>query len=256
MTTNFLSSSCFANHRILVTGASSGIGRATAILLSQCGAQITISGRNPERLGITLDMLQGTGHQTSLVALSDADSVADWVKSLAMANEPFDGIFHAAGIVKLKPIRLLKQTHLDEVMGSSLMASFGIARAAAQKGVMKDGASIVYMSSVASSRGQVANSAYSAAKSAIESLTRSLACEMAPRRIRVNAIASGAVETEMHVGLINQMGETNVENYASQHLLGFGTPLDIAYAAAFLLSPVTPWITGTTIVVDGGYMVR
>ena len=252
----YLSSSCLSGRRLLVTGASSGIGRAAALLLSQCGAHLTINGRNEERLELTRQMLDGDGHALAVATLSDADGVADWLKHLALTQGPFDGIFHASGVVMIKPMRLTKQSHLDEVFGSSLMASFGIARASAQKGVLNDGAYIVYMSSVAGSRGQPGMAAYSAAKSAIDGLVRSFACELAPRKICVNAIAAGAVESEMLADVKGQMGDSGVSNYESRHLLGFGSPFDIAHAAVFLLSPAAAWITGTTMAVDGGYMVR
>ena len=250
------SSFCLAGHHLLVTGASSGIGRATAVLLSQCGARLTLNGRDEERLELTRKLLSGDGHALALAALANADEVANWLRSLALSQGPFDGIFHASGVALIKPVRLTKQAHLDEVFGSSLMASFGIARAAAQKGVLNDGASIVYMSSVAGSRGQTGMTAYSAAKSAIDGLVRSFACEMAPRKIRVNAIAAGAVESEMHAGITAQLGDGGISSYEKHHLLGFGQPLDIAHAAVFLLSPAAAWITGTTMAVDGGYMVR
>ena len=256
MTPQFLSASCFTGRRILVTGASSGIGRATSILLSQCGAEITINGRNLERLEETHSMLSGTGHTTSIAGLSNADNSSEWVKNLAISNGPYSGIFHAAGTVLIRPARLLKQSHLDEVFGSSLMAGIGIAKAAAQKGVMVDGGSIVYMSSVAGARGQAGMSAYSSAKAAVDGLIRSLACELAPRKIRINSITAGAVETEMLTRVKGPMGEEAVANYENRHLLGFGSSADIAHAAAFLLSPASAWITGTTMVVDGGYMVR
>lgn len=256
MTASFLSPSCFAGKRILVTGASSGIGRVTAVLLSECGAQLTVSGRNTDRLAATYESLSGSAHCVSVAELQDVDVVAQWVKSLVVASGPFDGIFHAAGMAIIKPTRLLKQPHLDEVFGSSVMASFGIAKAAAQKDVMTDGGSVVYMSSVAGSRGQPGMAAYSASKAAIDGLVRSYACELAPRKIRVNSIVAGAVETEMLSISKNQMGDSGVGNFENRHLLGFGMPLDIANAAAFLLSPASTWITGTSMAVDGGYMVR
>ncbi|MDC6130107.1 SDR family oxidoreductase, partial [Burkholderia gladioli] len=134
--------------------------------------------------------------------------------------------------------------------------AFGIARAAARKGVMEDGASLVLMSSVAASTGQVGMTAYSAAKAGIEGLVRSLACELAPRRIRVNAIAAGAVRTAMHERLTRGSPDEAVAAYESSHLLGFGEPEDVAGAALFLLSGASRWITGTALAVDGGYRVR
>jgi NAD(P)-dependent dehydrogenase (short-subunit alcohol dehydrogenase family) len=112
------------------------------------------------------------------------------------------------------------------------------------------------MSSVAGSTGQVGMTAYSAAKSAIDGMVRSLACELASRQIRVNSIAAGAVHTAMHDRLTKGSSDDATHAYANAHLLGFGTPLDVAQAVIYLLSPASRWITGTTMFVDGGYAVR
>lgn len=240
--------------RYLVTGGSSGLGRASVELLAACGASVTIAGRDPERLNQVLAGLPGSGHRISQLNLQNADTVAEWFKALAEETGPFDGVFHAAGIELIRFIRMTKQAHLDDVLSSSLFAAFGLARAASQKGGMVDGGSLLFMSSVAGSSGQAGMAAYSAAKAGIDGMVRSLASEMAPRRIRVNSLAAGAVQTPMHDRLTRGSTPEAAHAYESSHPLGFGEPGDIANAAVFLLGPASRWITGTTMVVDGGYL--
>jgi NAD(P)-dependent dehydrogenase (short-subunit alcohol dehydrogenase family) len=119
-----------------------------------------------------------------------------------------------------------------------------------------DGGACVIMSSAAGLRGQSGMAAYSASKAAVDGLVRSLAVELAPRQIRVNSIAAGAVKTAMHERLMTTLPQVAMEAYEAKHLLGFGNAEDVAAAAVFLLSPASCWITGTTMVVDGGYTVR
>ncbi len=240
----------------LITGASSGIGQATAMLLSECGARVVIQGRHEGRLNETLSALQGGGHKTSIVALETADQTSEWLKVLLETTGPLDGVFHSAGIEIIRPVKTLKQGQLNEVLGSSLFAAFGIAKALSGRGALADGGSIVFMSSVAGLTGQVGMTAYSAAKAAIDGMVRSLACELAPKRIRVNSIAAGAVDTAMHKRLIKSGGDEVSQAYLKSHLLGFGEPSDVAQTALFLLSPASRWVTGTTMVIDGGYTVR
>jgi NAD(P)-dependent dehydrogenase (short-subunit alcohol dehydrogenase family) len=253
---NLFSTDALAGKRFLVTGATSGIGREASVALSRCGARVVFSGRNAARLAQTESMLEGTDHHAAEASLDDVDAVAEWAKGLAQQHGPFDGIFHAAGVAALRPARMLKQSHVNDVFGSSIMASLGLAKAASQKGFVNDGASVLFMSSVAGSRGQAGMTTYSAAKAAVDGLVRSLACELAPRQIRVNALASGAVNSEMHQSITSQLGEVGVSAYEAHHLLGFGQPQDIAQTTVFLMSSAARWITGTTLVIDGGYMVK
>lgn len=241
---------------ILVTGASSGIGRSTAILLAECGARVVLNGRDEGRLDETLTSLNGTGHLAFATALESADQTNDWLKGLLETIGPLNGVFHSAGIEMIRPARMIKQAQLEDVLGSSLFAAFGLARALSGKNAMVDGASLVFMSSVAGSTGQVGMTAYSAAKAAINGMVRSLACELAPRQIRVNSIAAGAVQTAMHERLTKGSGDDAAQAYANSHLLGFGTPDDVAQAVVYLLSQASRWVTGTTLFVDGGYSVR
>jgi NAD(P)-dependent dehydrogenase (short-subunit alcohol dehydrogenase family) len=245
-----------AGGQFLVTGASSGIGREAAELIAQCGGRVIAAGRDAERLGSLVAGLPGEGHAASAAELVDADLTADWVKALVARRGPFHGVFHAAGIEAIRPVRLTRQAHIDEVMASSLFAAFGIARAMAQRGAMADGGSLVFMSSVAGASGQAGMSAYSAAKAAIDGLVRSLACEFAPRQVRVNSIAAGAVRTPMHERLTKASTAGAIGAYEQSHLLGFGAPADVAHAALFLLGAASRWVTGTTMVIDGGYLCK
>lgn len=240
----------------LVTGASSGIGRATALLLADCGARVILNGRDEGRLHEALSTLNGAGHLVAPATLETADQTNDWLKTLLESTGPLTGVFHSAGIEMVRPVRMIKQAQLNEVLGSSLYAAFGIARAMSGKNAVVEGGSLVFMSSVAGATGQTGMTAYSAAKAAIDGMVRSLACELAVKHIRVNSVAAGAVETAMHERLTKGSGDVATQAYASAHLLGFGRPEDVAQAVVYLLSPASRWVTGTTLLVDGGYTVR
>ncbi len=253
---NIFKSDALQGRTYLVTGASSGIGKATAVLLSECGARVLINGRDESRLNETLTQLSGAGHLAFAAPLEKADQTNEWLKNVLAASGPFDGVFHCAGIELIRPARMIKQANLNDVFGSSLFAAFGIARALSAKNAMVDGGSLVFMSSLAGSNGQVGMSAYGAAKSAINGLVKSLACEMAVRKIRVNSIAAGAVDTPMLNRVKSNTGDSASKAYKDYHLLGFGDAGDIANAAFYLLSPLSKWVTGTVMIVDGGYTVR
>jgi NAD(P)-dependent dehydrogenase (short-subunit alcohol dehydrogenase family) len=243
-----------SNKTIAVTGASSGIGKAAAQMLSRFGSKVVLISRNSQRLKAVWKSLAGNGHSYYDYDLSKCDGIIELVKMITDEQGPLDGLFHAAGVSFMSPLSILKEKHLDPVIDINLGATLMLAKAFCLKGVRRQGdTSLVFMSSVAGLRGQQGLSVYSACKAAVDGAVRSLAVELAPRQIRVNSIAAGAVETEMHERIIKNLSEEAVENYRKKHLLGFGSPEDVANAAIFLLSVASKWVTGTTLVVDGGY---
>jgi NAD(P)-dependent dehydrogenase (short-subunit alcohol dehydrogenase family) len=244
---------CLAGRCVLVTGASSGLGRAAAIGMASVGAKVILCGRDETRLGETLSQLPREGHGTVVASLTDADETSELVRSVAKQYGPLSGIYHAAGVSLTLPLRMTKQSHIDEVFGPSVHASFGITRAAGQKNVMAPGSSIVIMSSVSANRGHPGMMVYGGAKAAVHGLIKSAALELASRRIRINGIISGAVLTEMYIRHADTMGPDWIPSVGKRQPLGLGDPEDMTAAVIFLISDASKWITGTLMTVDGGY---
>ena len=240
--------------RILVTGASSGIGRSTAIILSKLGAAITAIGRDSLRLAETMSQLSGDEHFSATWDLEDTDAIPQRLKQLAEQSGPLSGVVHSAGVQFTKPIQLFRKTDFNKCMTVNVEAALALTRGYRQCGVNDRGGSLVLISSVMAHAGQPGLSIYSASKGALSSTTRSLAMELSRENIRVNCVAPGVVETEMTAALRDALPAEAMNAIESRHPLGIGTPDDIANACGFLLSPAARWITGTTLVVDGGYL--
>ncbi|KPX80421.1 Gluconate 5-dehydrogenase [Pseudomonas amygdali pv. mellea] len=241
---------------IMVTGASSGIGSQVAIWLSQQGAQVILVARNTERLEATRRQLHGESHGVEPFDLLDGHAVPAWMKTLASTYGPFDGLVHAAGVQMPLPIRALAIEQWETVFATNVTSGFSLIKSFRQKGVFVQGASIVLLSSVMAQAAQPSLMAYCASKGAVESMVRAAALELARDGIRVNAIAPGIVRTEMTRKLEDLVGIDSMAVVERKHPLGFGEPLDIAYAVNYLLSPAARWVTGTAMVVDGGYLAQ
>lgn len=239
--------------RILVTGASSGIGRATAILLSQLGASVVITGRDGARLDQTRGQLAGAGHVVEPFDLAAVDTIPAWMLKLAAQSGPLSGLVHCAGITTRLPIRIQTAEQADRVMRTNWSAAWLLAKGFRQPRVRTGSGSVVFISSVVGVVGQPALSAYASSKGALLALTKALAMELAPEKIRVNAVVPGYVRTEMAESLEKILTADQVEAIRRMHPLGLGTAQDIASAVAFLLAETGRWITGTALTVDGGY---
>lgn len=239
---------------ILVTGASSGIGREVAVWLSQQGARIVAVARNTQRLEETLGQLHGEGHSIEVFDLLSGADVSAWMKALARNSSPFDGLVHAAGVQLPLPIRAMGLDHWETIFATNVTSGFSLIKAFRQKGVCRPPSSIVLLSSVMAQVAQPALMGYCASKGAVESMVRAAALELAREGIRVNAVAPGVVRTEMAQKLQGLVGEDSMATIERQHPLGLGEPRDVAYAVNYLLSPAARWVTGTSLVVDGGYL--
>lgn len=240
--------------KILVTGASSGIGKETSILLSRLGAQVVLVARRASALSETLGLLDGNGHRVEPFDLYSLEDIPAWMKRVSDVFGPLDGVVHSAGIQLTLPLRALTGQHIDKVMKINLHAGMMLAKGFRQKGVhVQNRGSLVFLSSVMGLVGAPTLAAYCASKGAVSVACKSLALELVQDGIRVNCVAPAIVKTEMADTAEFRLTPEQISKLHGSHPLGIGTPLDVAYSIAFLLADTGKWITGTTLIVDGGY---
>lgn len=238
----------------LVTGASSGIGQATAILLSELGAKVILVARDESRLRTTLNQLSGTEHRIAPMDLRGVDDLCAWMKGLAREAGLISGLVHSAGVEVIQPLRFLSANTHREVMDLNFTAAVMLAKAFRQKGVRATEGSVVVLSSVAGVVGQAGHISYCSSKAALGGFVRAAAIELASEGIRVNCVAPGWVEgTEMTKAASRDRTPEQAEAIRAQHPIGVCEPRDVANAVAFLLADVSKKITGITLPVDGGF---
>lgn len=243
----------FENKTILVTGASSGIGLAAASLLAKEGARILAVSRDAARLEQAIAQWEDATRHIALVFDARNDAL---VESAAVTIRQSYGPLHAAvlcaGQHALRPLQMVKSESINDLMASNLTATL-LCSKLFLRCASPEGGSLVWLSSVAALIGNPAETVYAAAKGALISACRSAAVEFASRRIRVNVVAPGVVKTPMSQAWLQDLTAEQQAAVKLRHLLGFGTPGDVAEAIAFLLSEHARWITGTTLVADGGF---
>ena len=215
-----------------------------------------IAGRNRERLEQTRDRMQGSTHRIEAFDLNEAAAIPGWIKKIAHDTGPLSGLVHCAGIHKAVPLRVISPPGIEDVMRANVTSAIMLVSGFRQKGCSLRGGSVVLVSSVAGLAGQPAIGTYSASKAALIGFAKSAAMELAPDGLRVNCVAPGFVQTEMAGEFRGKLTAEQYDAIARMHPLGLGHPLDIAQAIAFLLADTGRWITGTTLIVDGGYTAR
>ena len=235
---------------IVVTGASSGIGRAACIQASKLGARVSLIARNRERLKETIDLMEGDGHISFPFDLNDIDEIDGTVRQIVERNGKIDGLVHCAGPGLFRPIKLAKPEYVLQMTQTHYFAFVELLRSVSDRKRSNCGASLIGISSVAASRGNKAQGIYAASKAAMNAVVHSFAKELSDRNIRVNTIAFGMVETDMYRTFLESGG--NNEDLLQNQFLGL-IPLEYAgNAICFLLSDASRYITGSTMNYDAG----
>ena len=234
---------------IFISGASSGIGKATAIECSKMGAKLCITGRNNERLNNTFSQLEGNNHLQIVADLQTDEGINSVVETLPL----LDGIVHSAGIIKTVPFQFSVKEMINDVMGINFYSPAILSQLLLKKKKLKKAASIVFISSVSGvSCSSLGNSVYSASKGAINGLVKGMALDLAPKMIRVNTVNPGMIDTSLFAeGILTQEQlKDDVKHYP---LKRYGKPEEVAFMVIFLLSDASSWVTGSTFLIDGGY---
>ena len=245
------------NKTILVTGASSGIGRQCAIDCSKMGAKVVLVARNEERLNETLSLMEGDKHLLISHDLTDFESLPKLVKEIVEITGPFDGALHCAGISNTEPLKLVTIDRLEEFFRTNVFSAIQLTRELCKvKNFNKYGGSIVFFSSVMGVLGESCKSSYSLTKGALISGMRSLAVEYAKKKIRFNCVSPGVIETPINANQPYLKDPDMRAQFEAKHLLGIGQCTDISNACIYLLSDASRWVTGHNLIVDGGYSVR
>lgn len=237
---------------ILVTGASSGIGRATAIACSQMGAVVVVTGRNESRLLETLDALEGSGHQMIVADIANDNQIDYLVDQIPAIN----GLVNNAGITETCPTQFIKRDKLNRVMEVNTIAPILLTQRILKKKKLGKGGSIVFTCSISGTCVCVGgNVLYSASKGAIHGFMKNAALDLAHKGIRVNDVCPGMIDT--HILDAGTISEEQLEIEAQRYpMKRFGKPEEVAYGIIYLLSDASSFVTGSSIVIDGGFTLQ
>lgn len=243
-----------SNKTILITGASSGIGRSCAVQCSKMGASLLLMGRNVDELNRTISELQpGTKVEMIVADFSKMIDLELLIAEKILTIGKIAGFIHCAGVEKTLPLKKQSSEVFQSIFDINVFAGFELAKIISLKKYKAEKASFVFIASVAGMVGESGKTIYSASKGAVISGARSMSMELARSDIRVNSISPAMVKTPILEKMFDGIGEEATQNIIKKHPLGIGEPEDVANACVFLLSDAAKWITGTNLVVDGGY---
>lgn len=241
--------------RILITGASSGIGRQCCISMAKQGANIALIGRNQSRLEETIkEMSNPDSHKLFQFDLNCCNEIPNLMQEVVSEIGKLDGLINCAGISIVSPLNIIKASDADSFFKSNVLSGYMLTKEFARnKNHNSEGASVIFISSVMSIVGEKGKSLYCMSKGAINSLVRALALELANKNIRVNSISPGVIVTPINQNAAYLADKELRILTESKHPLGLGNPEDIANGCIYLLSDASRWVTGTNLVIDGGY---
>lgn len=240
---------------IMVTGASSGIGRQCAIDCSKMGAKVVAIGRDQERLNSVVNEMQGRGVSYAF-DLAEIGGIKNLVEKIVEENGKLDGFIHAAGIEVTNPVKLSKPENYESLYQVNFLSAVEIVKHLCGIKTFNKGGSIVLIGSISGVIARKGLAAYAASKGALMSAARVMALEMAHREIRVNTISPGTILTPMMQKALDAMSEEDKKKRIEGFLLGLGQTTDISNACIYLLSEASRWITGQNLIIDGGFTMQ
>lgn len=246
------------NKVIIVTGASSGIGAQCAIDCSKMGARVALVGRNEERLKRTFSQMEGDGHLVLPLDLSSSNGLKEAIKEVVSMVGKINGVVNCAGMSSVTSLKLVTDELLDQFFRTNVYSAINLSKEVTRVGNYdkEGGCSIIFFASIMGICGDKCKTIYSATKGALIAAARSMACELAKNKIRVNVVSPGAIETPINTKLPHMADPELRKELEDKHLLGLGECSDISNACIYLLSDAAKWITGQNFIIDGGYTVK
>ncbi|MDD4290599.1 MAG: SDR family NAD(P)-dependent oxidoreductase [Patescibacteria group bacterium] len=242
---------------IIITGASSGIGRQCAISCSYLGAKITLIGRNIDRLKDTLISLHGKDHLICPYDITNFEGIEKIIENTVNVNGQIDGLIYSAGIEMTLPLKSMKSNYYQDIFNINVISAFEFIKVISKKKNLSKNASFLLISSVMSIVANPGLSAYCASKGALISGVKSIALELASKNCRVNCVSPGHLfDTEMSIEKEKNLSQEANQKILDAHPLGLGSKTDVANLCVFLLSDASRWITGQNIIIDGGYSIK